>query len=273
MIVAVCADKPAPGATVLATAMGMVWPGERLVLESDVSGGDLAYWLHPAGGASLLAPTPNTLTVAAEVRSAASAVGLSSFAQLTSVGVPVIPGALRPEAFAPMATLWPQLSVAAARWPGTVIADLGRLQPGNPAAVMAKAATAVVVVVRPTVEGLHRLRDRVSELTASVGTAALTRTPVTVVVVAPARERKAAVKSVEQMLRAAGSPVAVAGAMALDPKGLALLRAGVAGKALWRSELMTSSKTIVERLLDWWPELVETRPVTPPNLDPSEALT
>ena len=44
MIVAVCADKGAPGVTTLCLTLGMVWPGERVVLEGDVSGSDLPFW-------------------------------------------------------------------------------------------------------------------------------------------------------------------------------------------------------------------------------------
>ena len=40
MIVTVCADKGSPGVSWTATVLGMVWPGERVLLEADPSGGD-----------------------------------------------------------------------------------------------------------------------------------------------------------------------------------------------------------------------------------------
>jgi hypothetical protein len=42
--------------------------------------------------------------------------------------VPVLLGPLSAEGFEPMAGLWSQVAAEARRWPGTVIADLGRLQ-------------------------------------------------------------------------------------------------------------------------------------------------
>ncbi len=46
MIVSVCADKGAAGVTTLATVLAMVWPTERVLLEADCSGGDLAFRLR-----------------------------------------------------------------------------------------------------------------------------------------------------------------------------------------------------------------------------------
>lgn len=254
MIVAACADKGANAVTTLCLALGMVWPGERLVLEGDVSGSDLAFWAHAASGAALLAPTPNTLSVAAEARAGLGLAQLASFAQQTTLGVPLIPGALRPEAFAPMGNLWPQLAAGLAGWSGTAIVDLGRLQPGNPAWAVAKQAAVTVLVARPTVEGLHRLRDRVLDLGLSLGTGeALPR--VAVVVVAERSRSRESLKTVRAVLAAASSPVPVAGVFAWDEKAVGLLRAGVLTKPLVRSELVTSATAIVQQLQGLWPEL------------------
>jgi hypothetical protein len=254
VIVAVCADKGAPGVTTLCLTLGMVWPGERVVLEGDVSGSDLAFWARASTGAGLLGSTPNTLSVAAEARAGLGLSQLSTFAQHTTLGVPVIPGALRPEAFSPMGNLWPQLAAGLAGWSGTAIVDLGRLQPGNPAWAVAKQATATVLVARATVEGLHRLRDRVLDLGLSLGTGEeLPR--VAVVAVAERARSREALKTVRAVLAAASSPVPVVGVFAWDVKAVGLLRAGVLAKPLVRSELVSSSTAIVQQLVGLWPEL------------------
>jgi hypothetical protein len=43
VIVAVGADKGAPGVTTAALTLGMVWPTDRVVLEADPSGADLPF--------------------------------------------------------------------------------------------------------------------------------------------------------------------------------------------------------------------------------------
>ena len=48
MIVSVCADKGSPGVTTLATVLGLVWPGQRVVVEADTAGSDLSFRLRPA---------------------------------------------------------------------------------------------------------------------------------------------------------------------------------------------------------------------------------
>ena len=48
MIVTVCADKGSPGVTTLATVLGLVWPGPRVVVEADTAGSDLSFRLRPA---------------------------------------------------------------------------------------------------------------------------------------------------------------------------------------------------------------------------------
>jgi len=98
------------------------------------------------------------------------------------LGVPVVPGGLSAEAFTAMARLWPRVVEVAASWPGTVLADLGRLQPGDPAAPVAAMSTASLLLARPDLEGLYHLRERVSELAATVGRPTLDRTPLAVVV-------------------------------------------------------------------------------------------
>ena len=112
MIISVCSDKGAPGVTTTATALGIVWPGERLLLEADPSGGDLALRMRTAQG-QLLARQPAVRALAVDARSGAVVESLTSYAHQTSLGVPVIPAT---------ATRSPSIAAAAyaaatPRWP------------------------------------------------------------------------------------------------------------------------------------------------------------
>ena len=258
MIVSVCADKGAPGVTDLATVLGVVWPGARVVLEADCSGGDLPFRMTHADGDRLLDAQPSLLSLAADSRGEMSEAGLLRYSQPTTLGVPVVPGALSAEAFGPVARLWPRVAEAAADWRGTVIADLGRLQPGDPAVTVARASTAVLLLARPDLAGLYHLRDRVAELAATMGDPALERSPVAVVVrTKTGSAAKDAVAQVRQMLEAAGSPVPVAGVFADDPAGVAMLRVGQPTARLLASDLMRSGQSLAQTLQSWWPQLVQ----------------
>src|ERR1700712_1629141 len=95
--------------------------------------------------------------------------GLRRFCQPTSLGVPVIPGPLTAQRWTPVRGLWPQIAKELADWPGTVIVDLGRMQPGNAALPVAQAATAVLLLGHADAEGLFGLRDRAASLAHVLG--------------------------------------------------------------------------------------------------------
>jgi hypothetical protein len=67
---------------------------------------------------------------------------------------------MRTEDFALIARQWPAVASAADRWPGTVIADLGRLQEDSSAGPVAAVSTIVLLIARATPEGLYHLRER-----------------------------------------------------------------------------------------------------------------
>jgi hypothetical protein len=275
MIVSVCADKGAPGVTTLATVLAMVWPTERVLLEADCSGGDLAFRLRHAesdgGRDRLLDPQPSVLALAADARGPLPTGGLLGYAQPSTLGLPVIPGALSPEAFSPMSRLWPQVAQATADWSGTAIADLGRLHPGDPALPVAKASVAVLLLTRPDLEGLYRLRDRVTELASTLGDPIRDRSPVAVVVRArPGKQAKAAMGQVRQLLEAAGSPIDVLGVLADDPEAIEELRAGVVSRRLLGSELVRSGQALVEAVLSCWPQLQA--PPANPSVPPTSPV-
>lgn len=260
MIISICADKGAPGVTTLATTLGMVWPDpQRLVLEADVSGGDLAFRARHADGDRLLDPQPSVMTLAADARGVLPSEGLARYAQPTTLGVPVVPGALSADAFAPLSRLWPRVAEASAGWSGVAIADLGRLQPGDVALPVAQASTVVVLLVRADLAGLYRLRERAVELAAAIGTGGSDRTPVAIVVRSKAGGAgKDAVRQVRQVLDSVGSPVPIAGLFGEDPAGASLLQAGQATRKLLGSDLVTSTQSLAKTLRQWWPQLVAT---------------
>ena len=255
MILAVCADKGSPGVTTLATALGVVWPVDRVVLEADPSGGDLAFRLRSPRG-QFLDPNRSVLDVAADAREGLPPGALARYAEPTSLGAPVLKGRLSPEAFAPMARLWPQVAAEAHSWPGTVIADLGRLQPGNAAGPVAGQATAVLLVTRLGVEALYRVRERAGELAARLGQGHHGRSPLAVVVVCPPRNHRDAMRQVQQVLAVEGptSTIPVAGFVAEDARGVEALWSAEPSRRLLGTELMRSVHGLAERLLGWWPQ-------------------
>ena len=208
---------------------------------------------------------PSVLSLAADARGALPDGGVLRYTQPTSLGLPVLPGALSAEGFGAMARLWPRVAELAAGWDGTVIADLGRFQPGDPAAPIARASTVLLLLARPDLAGLYHLRDRVAELAATYGDPAAERNPVAVVVRAPAGHAgKTAVGQVRQLLEAAGSPIPVVGMFSDDQAGIGLLRAGQLSRRLLGSELVRSGQALAETVLSWWPQLL------PPELAQSE---
>jgi hypothetical protein len=254
VIVAVCADKGSPGVTTLATVLGLVWPGERLVVEADPSGADLPFRLRVPGEESLR-PEPTVLSLAADARLGLPEEALPRFAQATTLDVPVIPGALSAEKFLPMRALWPQVAAELAGWPGTAVADLGRLQPGHAGVQVAKAADVVVLIARPTLEGLFHLRDRVDALAHLLGDPSRDASSLVVVVRARPRHTREAVDTVGRLLEAAGLPIPVAGTISDDPEGADALWAGRLDRRLTRSALVSSASAVAGQLLDWWPHL------------------
>ena len=193
MIVSVCSDKGSPGVTTLAAALWLVWPGERVLLDADTAGGDLPFRLWSNGSGApreRLSSSPSIASLATAARLGLTAAGPLPFAQDTSLGVPVVPGALSAERFRPLRAMWPRVAAELAAWPGTVIADLGRLQPGNDALPVAQQSTAVLLVTRVDLESLAHLRDRVAELAGSVGDPGRDRSPVGVVVTGPPKARR-----------------------------------------------------------------------------------
>ena len=263
MIVAVGSDKGSPGATTLATVLGMVWPGERVVGELDPRGADLPFRLMHVSGQHMPA-TPSLATLAVDARPGAVQPQLQNYAQPTVLGVPVIRGEVSTRAGARVAPHLPSIAQLAASWNGTVIADVGSLQPSNPALVVAKAAAVVLLVMRASTEGLGHLRSRIEELSEYVGDPRRARTSVGVVLVADSRDAGAAVTRTRALLDNIGSPAPVVGVFRHNPAAAAALWSGPLSKKIVRGPLARSGEELIRQMWQLWPDELGRATYRPP---------
>ena len=256
MIIAVGSDKGSPGATTLAVLLVLFWSGERVVCELDPRGADLPYRLAGADGRPL-SLSPSVATLAVDSRPGSASRSPSVYGQPTRLGVSVIAGETSPARFAPLASHLPGIAAGLAAWSGTVMADLGCLQPWSPVLAVARAATVVVLVSRADTEGLGHLRERVQALAAEVGGPHRLRCPVAVVVRTDGEPPRPAVERVERLLVSVGSPAPVLGALVEDRPAAAALWSGQLSKRLHRSPLVASARSVAERLRVRFPEVSE----------------
>jgi hypothetical protein len=221
--------KGAHGASTAALAVAGVWPAERTVLlaELDPAGGDIAARFG-------LEPDPGLVELGAGFRRGLSTEEIWRHAQTLPGGVGVIVGPPSAQQSHALGPLWSHLGPVLSALPDTdVIADLGRLDPGSPALEVAGHAHVVVLVGRPTIEGVAHLRARVAAM--------VTSAPSCVVLVG---DRPYSAADVEA---AVGVPVA--GVLADDARAAAMLN-GEPGSpvALSRSALMRSAREVAATL-------------------------
>ncbi|MDT0262286.1 hypothetical protein [Jatrophihabitans lederbergiae] len=256
MIVTVCSDKGSPGVSTVATALTMLWPGERVLLEADPSGGDAALRFRTPEG-RLLGRQPTLRGLSIDARSG-SLPSMTAYAHETSLGVPVIPATdMRTEDFALIARQWPAVAAAAHAWRGTVIVDVGRLQEETASGAVAAASTIVLLIGRSTPEALYHLRERASALAARLGQGMYGRSPLTVALICSARDHKARLSDLQAHLEAdaATTDIPIAGWIADDPRAVQLMRDGQVTKKLTTSDLIRSTSKVAETLLSWWPQV------------------
>lgn len=244
MIVSLCSEKGSPGVTALATAMSLVWPGDRVLVEADPAGGDLSFRLRDEGEAGLH-ERPSLVTLATATRTGLTDVRQHS--QPTTLGFPVIPGPVVADKFSVMNELWPSLTSSLSGWGGTVIADLGRMRAGSPNIRLAQASAVVLLVSRADTAALYHLRERVPALAAAV--AEENRNPLQVVLTGPAKDRKQILAEAGELLRSIGSPVPIAGFIPEDPRAANDLWVGQLTRRLAGSDLVRGARALVEQLL------------------------
>ena len=95
-LIAVTADKGAPGVTTACVALAAVWPRPVLLAEADPSGGDLIYRL-PAAGGGQLDPGRGLLSLAVAVRRGLEPAQAWEHTQKLHGGLDLLVGVVTPE--------------------------------------------------------------------------------------------------------------------------------------------------------------------------------
>ncbi|MFG2002513.1 hypothetical protein ACGFNU_25490 [Spirillospora sp. NPDC048911] len=265
-LIALAADKGAPGVTTAAVALGAVWPRPVLVAECDQAGGDLVYRLPAAAAGDaqpggMLNPSRGLLSLAATARRGLRSDQIAEHCQRLVGGLDVLVGITGAEQAQGMTWLWGPLGRAFAGLdPVDVLADCGRLGAGTPVLDLMREADLVLLFTRATLEQVAHLRERVAALSAELRGGP----PIGVIVLADPRDFRAQVAEVDRVITSAqgrhaadtlagpaGPPppaVTVLGGLALDPKGAELL-AGSWGGRLDRSLLIRSAREVAGELV------------------------
>lgn len=223
--------RGAPGVTTTALAVAACVAG-AVVVEADVDGGVLAVRYG-------LGRDPGVATLAG-VRAELSSELVRSHAQPLPGGLPVLVG---PESPARADLLWQgagsRLAVGLASLADTtVVVDAGRLGPRSAGRLLAPAASVVAVVCRPDRSELIPAAHRVRELGDVAPTVGL-------VLVG---ERPHAPEEVERQLGCR-----VLGVVADDRRSAEGLGQGMSARALARSPLARSARSLAEALLAFPP--------------------
>lgn len=161
MLIALCGDKGSPGVTTTAVALASALPGPAIVVEADPLGGDLALRLRPGGSA--LPETPTVLSVVTAARANRDRGLVSAHAHQLNSSTHVVPGAVLAEQMAKVAD-WPHLADALGRCSTPVFVDVGYLHSLSPLMHVAARADIVIVVGRPDLTSVVRVRDRLARL-------------------------------------------------------------------------------------------------------------
>jgi hypothetical protein len=245
-LIALAADKGAPGVTTAATALAAVWPRAAMLAECDAAGGDLAYRLPGADGAALN-PARGLLSLGATARRGLAPQQIHEHTQRLVGGLEVLVGIATAEQATGLSWLWEPLGLALGAMPGTdVIADCGRI--GSYPAIYDLMAEAAVVVLftRPHLDQVAHVRERYVAVARAL--AERGKRPVLgVVVVAEHKEYGRALGEVRRVMTGAGQPDVVLGGLVLDVKGAEQLR-GEWGGRLERSLLIRSARELAANL-------------------------
>lgn len=246
-LIALAADKGAPGVTTAAVALAAVWPQAVLLAECDVAGSDLPYRL-PAKGGHPLAQDRGVVSLASAVRGAGPQVVWEHTQELAG-GLQVLVGPAQPEQSAAMASAWTPISGMLAGLPGTdVIADCGRVLGESPVVPVLRRADLIVLVARDTVEGVAHLRHGLLAVARAVNAPSSTGSVWQRTVVLLVTDRRRGNESAAQVRKVlADSPgladVPVLGTLAYDPAAAAGL-CGQWGRRLDKSALIASARTV-----------------------------
>jgi hypothetical protein len=169
-------------------------------------------------------------------------------AQKIHGGLDVLVGVTNAEQGAGLAAMWRPLGALLAALPGAdVIADCGRLGPEGPVYDLLAEAAVVVLVTRPDLGDVIRLRDRAIAIMAAAQRQGRRGAGLGVLVLADPKNLKAAQAEVAHALQQAGLPVRLACGMAHDPRGAELLR-GTWGGRLDKTLLIRTAREVAGQL-------------------------
>lgn len=165
-LVALTSIKHSPGVTTAALAMATAWSADHevVVVEADPTGGDLSARLQ-------LPFEPGLVSLAAAARHgvASGAIGHAHLQAMPSGGSVLVGPGSAEQAVAALRELRPGALAGLAGRAGLVVVDCGRWSPGSPAQLLISTADLVLVVTRPTVEGVVHLRSRMAALRREAG--------------------------------------------------------------------------------------------------------
>lgn len=247
-LLAVAADKGSPGVTTTALALAAVWPRRCALAELDPFGGDIGYRLRAPKGAPL-SPETGLITLAVDARRGGTPEQVGDHLQIVDGGLEVLVGLASGDQAGGMTGLWGPVAALLDRVPEMdVVADCGRLYSQAPTAEVLRSARGVLLVTRPTVDGVVHLRNRLASLAAALHSGAPDGIPLHVAVVSAPRDEQS-VLEVAQVLRASRLPVGVVERIAYDPAGAGMLTGEWLGK-LDRSLLIRSARQLATRLAE-----------------------
>ena len=261
-LIALAADKGAPGVTTTALALAAVWPRPVLLAECDPAGGDLVYRL-PAADGGRLDQRRGLLSLAVAARRGLQPHQAWEHTQKLNGGLDILTGVTNAEQGAGLNLLWgPVGRVLAASSQADVIADCGRLGVDGPLYDLLAEAAVVVLVVRASLGEVVRLRDRSAAVAAALHKRGGSGSAVEAVVIAGHKHLRTSIAEIGQALEPVPAPARVAG-LADDPKGAELLRGEWGGK-LDKSLLIRTARDIAEHLVGRLPAI----PAAGPNGGP-----
>ncbi|WP_428836045.1 hypothetical protein [Streptomyces albus] len=230
-LIALAADKGAPGVTTAAVALAAVWPRRALLAEVDTAGGDLVY-RSPGTDGRPLDPNTGMLSLAATARRGLAPEQLWDHAQRLSGGLEILVGLGTAEQSAGLTGQWDTLGRAFAalgdsphpQLAADVIADCGRIGPSAGSVALFPHAALVLLIARTEPEQLARVRDRALALTAALhgeqrGMAQLAQPLIGVLLVTEAQRAAKVAGQVNDMLVASRAGAQVMGVLAHDPAG------------------------------------------------------
>ena len=160
----------------------------------------------------------------------------------------MLAGIATPGQVAGLGAAWSQVPTVFHAHGADVIADCGRVVPGSASVPVLQQASAVLFVVRPTIEGIAHLRERLRSLSSTLETGA-GGPPVGVAVVTSYRDTRSA-PDLQQLLDSEGLRTTVLGVIADDERAADSLKGVRWSRGVARSLLFRSVSEVAARLTD-----------------------